>query len=278
MNKLWPTVTVDNPCPICGKPDWCAIGDRSIKCMREPSQHPAKDGGWYHFLEQSGKAVKVRIAQQNQREQNVLSAINWESLWLSFVGGSNESILQFGIRLGVTFNSLCALQCLWSTENKSWAFPMRDGKNEMVGIRLRNEEGKKWAIKGSRQGLFIPQRIEAKSPCLITEGPTDCAAALTLGYFAIGRANCHNGAGELRIALKRLKVSRIVIVADNDSKHKRTGEEWEPGIEGAQRLAKELKMPHVIWVTPTKDLREFVKMGGTKQLADSMINNLIWKK
>lgn len=38
------------PCPVCGKPDWCGVaGDGSVHCMRVESERPARSGGgWWH--------------------------------------------------------------------------------------------------------------------------------------------------------------------------------------------------------------------------------------
>lgn len=40
------------PCPICGKNDWCSFNDRVVICMRVESEHPipGKMGGWLHKL------------------------------------------------------------------------------------------------------------------------------------------------------------------------------------------------------------------------------------
>ncbi|MEW8958716.1 MAG: DUF3854 domain-containing protein [Moorella sp. (in: firmicutes)] len=38
------------PCPICGKTDWCGINSRLAVCMRVKSNHPVSNGGWLHKL------------------------------------------------------------------------------------------------------------------------------------------------------------------------------------------------------------------------------------
>lgn len=48
-------VSRHEPCPICGRPDWClvALNSRYAVCMRVPSDHPAKgnNGGYIHYLD-----------------------------------------------------------------------------------------------------------------------------------------------------------------------------------------------------------------------------------
>ncbi|MGB9662549.1 MAG: DUF3854 domain-containing protein [Moorellaceae bacterium] len=38
------------PCPICGKTDWCGINSRLAVCMRVKSDYPVSNGGWLHKL------------------------------------------------------------------------------------------------------------------------------------------------------------------------------------------------------------------------------------
>jgi hypothetical protein len=127
---------------------------------------------------------------------------------------------------------------------------MFNGYGNMVGIRLRAQSGKKFSVTGSHQGLFIP-KDGWDQMLMLTEGPTDCAAAIDLGYWAIGRPSCSGGANEVITFVKQRKVRRAVIVSDNDS----------PGVLGS-----------------AKDVRAFVGLGGTKGLMDSMIGAAIWNQ
>lgn len=43
-------VSKNNPCPICGKPDWCAYNSIVAVCMRIQSDKPSQNGGWVHKL------------------------------------------------------------------------------------------------------------------------------------------------------------------------------------------------------------------------------------
>ena len=153
---------------------------------------------------------------------------------------------------------------------------MKNGAGNIVGIRLRKADGFKWAVTGSRQGIFIPNSDPQKIAYL-PEGPTDTAAMLTMGLFAIGRPSCNSGNEYIKEALKRLHISRVVVVADNDEI--KAGNR-RPGLEGAIKLKRFLGLPSVIWMPPSpiKDVREFLGKGGTKQMIESEIKNKVWSR
>lgn len=143
---------------------------------------------------------------------------------------------------------------------------MTNGRGEIVGIRLRNDVGRKWAVTGSSQGIFFPVRTNPKATVFVTEGPTDLAAALTLGLFAIGRPSCSGAVADTTTAIKRSGCTRAVLLADNDG----------PGTQGAMTLARQLDIPSCITILPTKDVREFLNSGGTAELLESLTNSLVW--
>ncbi len=45
-------------CPVCGKPDNCAVSEDRTRayCRRTASQHQGRDGGWLHILEETPRA------------------------------------------------------------------------------------------------------------------------------------------------------------------------------------------------------------------------------
>lgn len=270
MSKLWPAASKAKPCPICGKPDWCSFGEFMMKCQRVQSNRECSRGGWLHFYPDSSYVPKpVNIPPRPptppqdfksmlQRMRDLTSTANYEKL---------------SDKLGVKVESLIELDAAWSRAHSAWAFPMRNPQREIVGIRLRNYDGDKWAVTGSKQGLFIPRGVPFVEPAVIVEGPTDAAAALSIGLYPIGRASCNCGADDINGYLSSLQVRRVVIVADNDDKD--NGQ--RPGIDGAKRLQEKLKAKSCIWLTAEKDLRQFVNHGGTKEEVLSHVSQLIWK-
>ena len=142
---------------------------------------------------------------------------------------------------------------------------MRDGYGNIVGIRLRNEHGK-FAVRGSRQGIFTAD-LPRQTTLFVCEGPTDTAAAVELGLFAVGRPNCCCGGPEIRSFARRHQCRRVVMVSDND----------KPGLDGARKVGVEINLPFAVYVPPAKDLREFVRLGGTRNMIESTLNSTIWQ-
>lgn len=265
----WFRVTKKEPCLICGKPDWCTRSSSlGSCCMRIANSHPTRNGGW---LYRATDKVPVQLHASPEPTINAAKMIKvWQTTTdeLAMHGFANE--------LGVTVQSLLDLGCCRSPTHHCWAFPMRDGASQIIGIRLRYDNGEKRSVRGSRSGIFIPM-IPPQHTCFVTEGATDCAAALSLGLFSIGRPSCSGGTTQLWLAMKERRISRAVLIADNDpDKFRPDGQRYNPGLDGAMRLADDLNIPTCTLVPPAKDLRMCMSLGMTAELLHSMIKNLIW--
>lgn len=261
----WIRVSKQNQCPVCQKADWCSLNPdlNLILCMRVESNRPSKNsmGGWLHPLKANHH---IHVVQK--RVENTDPTIDFHSMMVECCSGTDpEWISTLASSLGVSSESLLALDCAWSKEHRAWAFPMRDGSGKIVGIRLRKEDGSKFAVKGSREGLFCPTSGAART-AYICEGPTDTAAALSIGLYAIGRPSCMGGVCHLQQWLKLMRVHRIVIVADND----------KPGLSGAKSLASVTPIPSCTLVLPVKDMREFVRCGGDCGTLSAILKTMIW--
>src|SRR5262249_55252691 len=135
-------------------------------------------------------------------------------------------------------------------------------------IRLRRNNGLKFAVKGSKQGLFIPSNQAASnSRLLICEGPTDTAAMLDMGFSnVVGRPSCTGGATLLAGLGRSRQPADIVIVADAD----------EPGLHGADCLGSALVMycRTLRVICPPggmKDVRDWHRSGATRKDVESAI-------
>jgi hypothetical protein len=190
---------------------------------------------------------------------------------------ADTGISRLAADLGVTDIALWRLGTRWATPHSAWAFPMYDGRQEMIGVRLRAESGKKWAVTGSHNGLFWPTGLASQADLLvICEGPTDTAALLGLGFDVIGRPMCQ-GLEDLVIdACCRLRPKDVVILADFDEpKPTPGGGTWRPGQDGARRLADELTLagirPKIILPLKGKDARAWVRAGATRETVLTVI-------
>jgi len=175
-----------------------------------------------------------------------------------------EALGAFATTLGLSAASVAAVGAAWAPPHAAWAFPMCDGYGNIVGIRLRNERGK-FAVRGSRQGIFLAA-VAAQKTLFVCEGPTDTAAAIELGLFAAGRPNCCCGGLEVRTFARRHECANAVIVSDND----------KPGLDGARKVGGELGLPYAVYVPPAKDLREFCRLGGTRNMIENTLKETVW--
>jgi hypothetical protein len=272
MSDIWPRVSKQNPCPVCRHSDWCQYGDRAIKCMRVQSKRRSRDGGWYHSL-----AEELKLRPLPKREKPTDSEpINFESKIATWKKETNpKSVQLLAEKLGLNWPFIDLLDVCWSRKDSAWAFPMRNGFGKIVGIRLRSEDGQKWSVGGSSQGLFYSPVLLNHDPILICEGPTSTAAALQLGFYAVGRPSCSCAPDQVNDLIVRLKIRKAIIVADNDRKW-RLGRFWSPGMEGALRLSDDVRCKHVIWTPPQKDIRDFLKAGGNRDLILSQVKDMLW--
>ena len=191
-------------------------------------------------------------------------------------GYDGDAVLVEGLAtaLGVDDEALKALEVRFNRFEECWSFPMRDAEGKIVGLRFRELGGsKKWSAKGSKDGLFYAARGLARANAsksgrelVIVEGPSDTAAAMSLGLLVVGRSSCQTGAALLRAMIRRVRPRIVTVVADNDT----------PGIKGAELLAGQLvgcqssftdyeaRLPVRVLVVPHpyKDLRAWYLSGG----------------
>jgi len=161
--------------------------------------------------------------------------------------------------LDVTTRSLRRLRIGWSSRAGAWAFPMSSAAGRVLGIRLRRPDGRKFSVKGGREGLFVPTDLNAGARLLVCEGPTDTAALLDLGFAAVGRPSCTGGVRLLVELTQERKTADVVIVADADG----------PGRKGSQNLASVLAAysPTVRVIEPPvgiNDARDWKRQGATR--------------
>lgn len=145
-------------------------------------------------------------------------------------------------------------------DNGTLVFPMRDSDRKIIGLRFRAKNGRKWSLTGAQSGIFIPNLKYKGTQLFVTEGPTDCAALLTAGIYAIGRASCLGQEKTLAEYVSKIGTSEIVIVADDDT----------PGLDGAIKLREVLSAQchAIIRKPPHKDVRESLQKIGAEKLRE----------
>lgn len=261
----WVRTNKARRCPICDKPDWCSVsGDGAlVHCMRTPSDWPCSNGGWFHRLSDPKPIAPARKWTDTPRD--VLDVPGLMARWRRYT--TPDGIERMAQRLGVSASALDRLSAAWATEHGGWAFPMTGDAARWCGIRLRNEDGAKWAVRGSRSGLFVPNHLRKESPLFVVEGPTEVAAVLTWGLDAIGRPSCNDG-NKLLAAFVRDWPQDVVILSNLDeAKSRPDGSVFYPGQEGAALLADQLRRHRRKLVVmcpppPFKDARQWLNGGG----------------
>jgi len=267
-------VTKSHPCLICGKPDWCLVardGSAAI-CARiaEGAVRKCGDAGYLHLLKDrhNGRDRHTRGARWRHSATVAHGPDGQVQDFGQLAAGyqsqlTGERLRALACSLGVSLTNLQRLGVGW--DGSAWVFPMSNDLGKVIGIRRRFPNGRKASITGSKVGLFIPTDLSGTGPLLLCEGLSDAAAAMDLGFDAIGRPNCNSVVQmTIRAAKGRMEV---VIVADNDS----------AGRTGAEKLARvlALRCPCVKTVVPPdgiKDLRQWLGAGLTSETLRKIIS------
>jgi len=265
----WRRVTREKPCPICGRADWCLVsvdGTAAI-CPRVESDRRVGDAGFLHRLHEWRRQPALpRVRSISLPPGPRVDLANLAAHYQSTVNPDHLDGL--ARHLGLSVASLRAMGIGWS--GRAWSFPMVNVAGNILGIRLRFLDGRKLAVKGGNEGLFIPHAVFG-SPhhrLLVTEGPTDCAALLDMGFAAVvGRPSCGGGIKLLVNLVQKWKPREAVIVADSDG----------PGQRGADNLASILavyvKVVKVIRPPDNiKDARAWLQTGGTQRDVEKAIH------
>ena len=255
-------VTKREPCPVCEHPDWCLVskdGDGSpvsAICKRIESGRRWGEAGHLHLLRESEhqrgcrprrRTIKIPVA---RAEFPALA----ERLQAALTDREADDLAG---ELGVKADSLRLLGLGWS--GTEWTFPMHDAVGVICGIQKRPFRGKKWSVKGSRMGLFLPADLDPGEQLFVLEGASDTAAFLDLGFAAIGRPSCSTGVKLITRYVREHQVRTVVVVADADG----------PGRRGAQRLVPQLHAMcrSVRLIEPggsANDAREWITSGASR--------------
>jgi len=249
-------VSARRRCPVCGHDHWCLVAlDGSIALCHRVESKVLTKAGFRHVIDEA-KAASSQIAQQTLTRKRFFRP---DVLMSRYQGAVVSSELEaFAHALHVEPGALYLLEVGRCCQLSTWAFPMRDGSDAVIGIRLRNDEGRKWAVTGSRSGLFYPVKQRPGDMLVVCEGPTDTAAMLSIGVDTVGRPDATNGHEHLIEYVRRFP-RHVVVLADAD----------HVGLAGAARLANAItgiaQSVRVMQPGLFKDARDWVKSGLTRQ-------------
>lgn len=275
----WLRVSSKSPCQVCRHPDWCGISEdgRLAICMRVPSDSPSKNGGYIHrltFAVRNYPPPRPRKAAPSPPSMSDFTTMTDTYIRQT----AQDDIAALSEALGVSPVALSEIGAARASQPGVWAFPMRDGDGKIVGIRLRSDAGQKWAVKGSKEGLFYPESVPPDHVAVVCEGPTDTAAALTLGLWAVGRPSCMGAMEHVKRLCRRLLITHLLVVADNDDPKPRPGGGWwQPGFDGARKLVEAVGLPFKMLAPPAKDIRAWVCAGATRAAFDFLADSQAWR-
>lgn len=240
-------VSKRRPCPVCNHAEWCAVArDGTVAvCQRVESGTRWKEAGWVHRLSEPLPPLPIRTTAP------VSVTGDWNALQRRLTLGVD--LEDTANRLNVGALALERLGCGWSREYSGNTFPMRDARGSIIGIRVRKPDGPKFCYPGSHNGLFYPPD-NTGDLLFVCEGPTDCAAILSLSLAAVGRPHNTGGHDMLLKYIARIRPKQVVIVADRD-----TGAAEALTDGAARRLARAVRRSAKIIKPPfAKDVRQWL--------------------
>ncbi len=271
----WRRVSRSSPCPICGKPNWCLVStDEAVAICPRISEAAVKDlgeAGWLHRLKDlpwqpdRPRRSVIRITPPYSSKRDLTRLVN------NFRDAVDpDSLKCLADELSLSVTSLFRLAVGWSHEVGAWIFPVSDEGGRIVGCNRRYRDGSKRMLHGHHVGLYLPTDLPEDldgQTLLICEGATDTAAALDLGYQAVGRFSCKHGASSLTELVRSRRPGLVVICADAKPQER----------EGAETLASVL-LPYVLGLKvivpppPHQDLRAWKKDGAVYQTVRQIIS------
>ena len=213
-------------------------------------------GGWLHALKPKGEGTEFYVPKPKPLPEHneVMAEIARRVLRST----DNKNLVEFALELGVDVESVNNFNVGYDEARKEYLFPMLRGRDKVVGVRIRNKTGGKFSIKGSKNGLFVPNNFRDEGVVYICEGESDAMALHSCYLNVVGRPSCNS----CEKIIKELVEDRdVVICLDQD----------EAGRKGAEKLAQYLKI-HCksvkMFEAPDgiNDMREWVNTHGRHEL------------
>lgn len=280
VETTWVRVSRLEPCPICGRPDYCTrtTDGTAVKCQRVESDKPytGKLGGWIHKMADP-------LPPLSPTTKKVEKKPDWtvECRKMFEHDKAHQKRCEVADLLKVSVESLEALRVGigWDNWNgrefSSW--PSRDNNGLCIGYVRRYDDGTKRTNQGGTTGVFyVPTWYTHPGPVFIVEGGSDVAACESNNLNSIGRASNTYGGHWIKKMIRQCCPNKlIVVVGERDEKPDKRGTVssctincrgcafcW-PGLFGMNKVAAELGRRAVGVLVPpgTKDMRELLIKG-----------------
>ncbi len=276
----WVRVKKSEPCPICGKPDFCTrtTDGTAIRCTRVESEKPSadKNGGiaWLHSMSDPLPPLPP--------PKEIEKKADWTKECKAMFGHekahSKRRVLSHDLSVSVNSLELLRVGIGWDEHNgvefSSW--PSRDSAGRCIGYVRRYHGGSKKTNQGGSTGVFYSSRwCHHPGPVFVVEGGSDVAACESNDLCAIGRASNTCGWHWIKEMIsKHCPFKKIIVVGERDENPSKRGTVsscpvdckgcsycW-PGLFGAKMVAKELNASWVLVPPGFKDMRELLSKGG----------------
>jgi hypothetical protein len=267
MASKWIRVTRKEPCPICGRQDWCGrtADGKVVHCMRVESRKAVASGGWIHRLEDPLPPKPIRKAPTKKRDWTDECREMYEHKLAAKKRGQVARQLVVSVRALV----LLRVGIGWDANGREFSsWPSRDDTGRCIGFVRRYDSGAKKTNRGGSSGVFYtPTWQRHPGPVYIVEGGSDVAACESFGLAAIGRASNVYGGGWIRRMLQGLK-RPVIVVGERDENPEKRGTVSQcpvdcpgcafcwPGKYGMEKVAKQLGARPWMIPEPWKDIRE----------------------
>ena len=175
-DKAWRRATRRTPCPVCGKPSWCAfVGTEgaveTVLCMKTPSDNPRPKGGWLHRLREPLTPLPMRSATRTTTPKaptaatstSGSTATSWDSLdelTATYTSPAPTRIDEYKGRDGLVVGAAVRID--------------RNGDKQVLPAR-RNGDGRwtKQAMPEPRPLFRLPELLARRRPrrCAIWASP-----------------------------------------------------------------------------------------------------------
>ena len=150
-------------------------------------------------------------------------SLDFQSMYATYPEGPRAEL---AARLDVGVTAVADMGYRQADRNV-WALPVYSPGGAMIGIQLRGRNGRKWCVRGTSQGLFVPHKQPEAPFVAITEGASDATYLLGLGIPVVARFSAQMSPAMIVDWLDEQEYREIVVIADKG----------EIGIQTARRLA-----------------------------------------